>query len=376
MKFYIIAGEASGDLHGSNFIRALQRQDPTVNIRFWGGDRMKALAGEPVKHIKDLAFMGFIEVVANLRTILSNISFCKKDLLDYRPDALVLIDYPGFNMRMAEFAKKNGLVVHYYISPQIWAWKQNRVYKIKKYVDEMYCILPFESAFYAKFDCQVHYVGHPLVDAIQQFKATAQSAESFREKYELSTSKILALLPGSRLQEIKLKLPLMLEAAKQFPNHEILVAGAPNIPAEFYVGLAKNTRITLIPNQTYDILNHADIAMVTSGTATLETALFHVPQVVCYKGNPISIAIARRLIKVPFISLVNLIMNREIVKELIQGELTPAAITAELLPLADINSPQRANLLAAYDEIEDLLGAGGASEKLATLILNYKPTQA
>jgi len=337
---------------------------------------MKELAGEPVKHIKDLAFMGFVEVIANLRTILANISFCKKDILAYQPDALVLIDYPGFNMRMAEFAKKNGILVHYYISPQIWAWKQNRVYKIKKFVDEMYCILPFEEKFYAKFDCKVHYVGHPLVDAIQQFKATAQSPAAFRETFHLSESKILALLPGSRLQEIKLKLPIMLAAAKQFPNYEILVAGAPNIPAEFYINLAKGQAITIIPNRTYDILNQAYIAMVTSGTATLETALFKIPQVVCYKGNPISVSIARRLIKVPFISLVNLIMDREVVKELIQADLTPENISKELLLLADENSNERSALLAAYDQIETVLGDGGASEKLASLILNYSSKKA
>ena len=255
---------------------------------------MKEVAGEPVKHIKDLAFMGFVEVVANLRTILSNISFCKKDILDYAPDALVLIDYPGFNLRIAEFAKKQGIKVHYYISPQIWAWKQNRVHKIKRSVDQMYCILPFEQDFYKKFDMEVNYVGHPLVDAIQNFQKKAASTADFRAEFDLSDKKILALLPGSRVQEIKSKLPIMLEAAKHFNDMEILVGGAPNIPETLYQNLAGNVPIKVILNRTYDVLNQAHLAMVTSGTATLETALFKVPQVVCYKGNPISVAIARK----------------------------------------------------------------------------------
>jgi lipid-A-disaccharide synthase len=367
MKYYIIAGEASGDLHGSNLIKALQKESPEIDIRFWGGDLMSALAGEPVKHIKDLAFMGFIEVIANLRTILKNISFCKADILAYQPDALILIDYPGFNMRIAEFAKETKIPVHYYISPQIWAWKQNRVHKIKKFVDEMYCILPFEKDFYAKFGREVHYVGHPLVDAIQHFKKTATDPSSFRAEFGLSDKKLLALLPGSRLQEIKLKLPIMLEAAKRFTGMEIVVAGAPNIPEEYYRKLAKDISIKVISNRTYDILNQAHLGMVTSGTATLETALFKVPQVVCYKGNPISVMIARRLIKVPYISLVNLIMNKEVVKELIQKDLTTTAICDQL---SELNVGQkRDRLMHEYDSLEQLLGDGGASEKIAHLIL-------
>lgn len=369
MKYYVIAGEASGDLHGSNLLKALKSMDEEADFRFWGGDRMKGVAGEPVKHIKDLAFMGFVEVIANLRTILSNIKFCKTDILAYQPDALILIDYPGFNLRIAEFAKSNGIAVHYYISPQIWAWKQNRVHKIKRSVDQMYCILPFEKAFYAKFDMDVHYVGHPLVDAIQNFKQAAESPTDFRTKFDLTEQKILALLPGSRLQEIKTKLPVMLAAAAHFPDLQILVAGAPNIPEDFYLKLAGKTAIKIIPNRTYDILNQAHLAMVTSGTATLETALFKVPQVVCYKGNPISVAIARKLIKVDYISLVNLIMDKEVVKELIQAELTPENIIAELKPMQENDSAKRLELLNAYDALEELLGGGGASEKTATLLL-------
>lgn len=371
LKYYVIAGEASGDLHGSNFLAALFAQNPTTEIRFWGGDKMEAVVGKPVKHIKDLAFMGFVEVVANLRTILSNIKFCKNDILEFAPDALVLIDYPGFNLRIADFAKKNGIQVHYYISPQIWAWKQNRVHKIKRTVDQMYCILPFEKDFYKKFDVDVHYVGHPLVDAIQQFKTVADPPEKFRSDYGLSDKKILALLPGSRIQEIKTKLPIMLEAAKAFGEMEILVAGAPNIPEEFYQKLASDIEINVIPNRTYDVLNQAYMAMVTSGTATLETALFKVPQVVCYKGNPISVSIARKLIKVDYISLVNLIMDREVVRELIQKELTAKQIITDLSPLLDGDSAQRLELLAAYDELEKTLGGGGASEKIASLLLKH-----
>ena len=369
MKYYIITGEASGDLHGSNLLKALKAHDINAQIRFWGGDQMQAIAGTPVKHIKDLAFMGFVEVLANLRTILTNISFCKKDILDFAPDKLILIDYPGFNLRIADFATKNGIEVHYYISPQIWAWKQNRVHKIKRTVDQMYCILPFEQAFYKKFDMDVHYVGHPLVDAIQNFKETAVTSDQFQTEFALNGNKIMALLPGSRLQEIKIKLPIMLEAAKGFDQMEILIGGAPNIPEKFYLDLAGSVPIKVIPNRTYDLLNQAHLAMVTSGTATLETALFKVPQVVCYKGNTISVSIARKLIKVDYISLVNLIMDKEVVKELIQKDLTAENIKAVLLPMQDTDNEARKNLLSAYDELERILGGGGASEKTASLLV-------
>jgi lipid-A-disaccharide synthase len=279
------------------------------------------------------------------------------------------VDYPGFNLRIAEFAKKNGIRVHYYVSPQIWAWKQSRIHKIKRVVDHMYCILPFEKAFYQRFDMEVHYVGHPLVDAIKNFKATAINESDFRQNFNLSDRPILALLPGSRLQEIKAKLPIMLTASHAFKDMEILIAGAPNIPEKLYLDLANGLPIKVIPNRTYDLLNHAHLGIVTSGTATLETALFKVPQVVCYKGNPISIAIARRLIKVKYISLVNLIMDKEIVKELIQGDLTPAKINAELLPLRDSTNPKKIEMLHAYDQLEQMLGDGKASNEIASLII-------
>lgn len=369
MKFYIIAGEASGDLHAANLMKAMLEKDPQTSFRFWGGDRMASVAGAPVKHIRDLAFMGFIEVIANLKTILSNIKACKNDILNYKPDALILVDYPGFNLRIAEFAHTHDIQVHYYISPQVWAWKQNRVFKIKKVVDQMYCILPFEMAFYGKFKMDVHYVGHPLADAIQEFKATALNKDTFLKDNKLDSKKILAILPGSRRQEIKIKLPIMLSASKNFSDYQILIAGAPNIPAEFYLQIAGENKIKIIQNDTYNLLNNSDLAIVTSGTATLETALFKVPQVVCYKGSPISYQIAKRLIKVKYISLVNLIMDEPLVTELIQNDLTPANITREL-KLLEIPE-NRYPLIYAYNALEVKLGAGGASNRTASLILNY-----
>jgi len=367
MKLYFIAGEASGDLHASNLMKAMLKKNPEISFRFWGGDKMKAVAGEPVKHIRDLAFMGFIEVVSNIRTILSNIKFCKKDILEFKPDALVLIDYPGFNLRIAAFAKEHNIPVLYYISPQVWAWKQNRVYKIREIVSQMYCILPFEKEFYKKFNLDVHYVGHPLVDAIQEFRLTALTREDFLKKNQLTSSKILALLPGSRKQEIKIKLPVMLQAAQAFPDYQILIAGAPNMAEAFYKELAGKQKIHVLHNQTYDLLNNANLAMVTSGTATLETALFKVPEVVCYKGSSISYQIAKRLIKVKYISLVNLIMDKPVVTELIQHDLTPENIIAELRKL---ESSQQ-TLQADYDHLIEKSGGGGASEKTAQLMLDY-----
>ena len=367
MKIYIIAGEASGDLHGSNLMKALLRQNPSIDFRFWGGDKMTAIAGEPVKHIKDLAFMGFLEVILNLRTILKNIKICQSDVEKFKPDALVLIDYPGFNLRIAEFAKARNIKVLYYVSPQIWAWKEKRGFKIKRIVDELYCILPFEKEFYKRFDMDVHYVGHPLVDAIMEYKTNAISQQDFITACDLDERPILALLPGSRKQEIKIKLPIMLEAAKKYTDHQIVVAGAPNLSAKFYLEIAGNQTIQLIANRTYDILNNAHIAMVTSGTATLETALFNVPQVVCYKGSAISYQIAKRLVKIDYISLVNLILNREAVKELIQNELTVKAIQHEMDLL--IEGAPREKMLSDYKEIENILGGGGASDKVASLIL-------
>ncbi|MBI3133710.1 MAG: lipid-A-disaccharide synthase [Bacteroidetes bacterium] len=371
MKFYIIAGEASGDLHASNLMKAMLGNDAQTTFRFWGGDRMAAVAGAPAKHIRDLAFMGFLEVVTNLRTILANIRFCKNDILEFKPDALILVDYPGFNLRIAEFAAEHHIPVLYYISPQVWAWKQNRVFKIRRIVDQMYCILPFEKDFYKKFDMDVHYVGHPLVDAIQQFRAKALSRNDFLSVNKLDSKKILALLPGSRKQEIKIKLPVMLKAAESFENYQVLIAGAPNMPQEFYQQLAGKQPIHVLHGQTYDLLNNANLAMVTSGTATLETALFKVPEVVCYKGSAVSYQIARRLIKVKYISLVNLIMDKLVVKELIQHAMTAPQIVTELKSLEDPQHQKSVELKTNYAILEEKLGGGGASKKVADLIFDY-----
>jgi lipid-A-disaccharide synthase len=369
MKVYVIAGEASGDLHGSNLMRAMLEQEPSVQFRFWGGDHMTEVAGKPVKHIRELAFMGFVEVVMNLRTILGNIRQCKKDIAQFQPDAIILIDYPGFNLRIAEWAHAQGIKVLYYISPQIWAWKQNRVHKIKQVVDRMYCILPFEQAFYAKFGVEVDFVGHPLIDAIEAYRIGRFDKEKFLKESGLDERPIIALLPGSRKQEISIKLPIMLEAADRFSDdYQIVVAEAPSLSLNFYTPLLKGRKVVVVQNKTYDLLSTASAAMVTSGTATLETALFKVPEVVCYKGSAISYQIARRLIKVPYISLVNLIMNREVVKELIQHECNAVSITEEMQRILP-GGAGRETMLNEYDRLIETLGGSGASAKTANLML-------
>lgn len=368
-KIYIIAGEASGDLHGSNLMKALLVENAELDFRFWGGDRMAAQGGECVKHIRELAFMGFVEVLMNLRTILRNIDFCKKDIETFQPDALVLIDYPGFNLRIAEWAKEQGIPVHYYISPQVWAWKENRVKKIKAFVDHMYVILPFEQDFYAKHEMQVEFVGHPLIDAIEQFRTNeSESIASFKNRYGIDESKkIIALLPGSRTQEIKKKLPLMLKAAKALQaDYQIVIAGAPTRDQSFYKQF--DPLAVISENETYALLSNASFALVTSGTATLETALFRVPEVVCYKGSTISYWIARSLVKIKYISLVNLIMDREVVKELIQQDCTVEKIQQELKSLIEDDS-YRSAMLADFDQLISLLGEGGASQKVARYLL-------
>jgi len=368
MKLYVIAGEASGDLHGSNLMRALLVQDEHVEFRFWGGDQMAQVAGIPRKHIQELAFMGFIEVLMNLPTILQNIKFCKKDILEFQPDALILIDYPGFNLRIAKWAKANNIKVLYYISPQIWAWKQNRGHLIREVVDEMYCILPFEQDFYKKFQVDAHFVGHPLIDAIRNFKALQFDKDQFLETNKLDARPILALLPGSRNQEIKIKLPLMLEAASQFAqDYQIVIGAAPNKSPEFYANFIQNQPVKVVFGETYNLLSSAHFALVTSGTATLETALFEVPQVVCYKGSWISYQIARRLIQVKYISLVNLIMDQEIVTELIQATCTPKNMVDELHKIETGND--REKMKNSYKSLISMLGGEGASERTAKHML-------
>jgi lipid-A-disaccharide synthase len=366
-RLYIIAGEASGDLHGSNLLAALKEINPVIETRCWGGDLMKKEGATIVKHISELAFMGFVEVLFNLRTILKNIEFCKKDILEFKPDILVLIDYPGFNLRIAEWAKNNNIIVHYYISPQVWAWKQSRVKIIKRSVDKMYTILPFENSFYEKFNYSTEYVGHPLLDEIEKHAQYSIDKIEFLSRNNLSDLPIIALLPGSRKQEIHVKLPIMLAAVKDLKTHQIVIAGAPNQSLDMYHAF-ESLGVTIIFGQTYNLLRFSELAVVTSGTATLETALFSVPQVVCYKGSWISYFIARTLIKIKYISLVNLIMDKMVVKELIQQDCTAANIRQEIELLIGNNS-YRNEMIANYREMRLILGQGGASKKVAQSLL-------
>ncbi|MDC8003031.1 lipid-A-disaccharide synthase [Aureisphaera galaxeae] len=367
MKYYIIAGEASGDLHGANLMAALKAKDADADFRFWGGDLMAEQAGTPVKHYRELAFMGFVEVLKNLRTILRNISFCKKDIEAFQPDAIIFIDYPGFNLRIAKWAKKKGFKTLYYISPQIWAWKEGRIKAIKRDVDEMYVILPFEKDFYEKkHNYPVHFVGHPLIDAIS--KREQVDPEVFRKEHRLDERPIIALLPGSRKQEISKMLKVMLSVTQDFPDYQFVIAGAPSQEMEFYKQFTQDSNATFIPNKTYDLLSLSTAALVTSGTATLETGLYKVPQVVCYKGNRISYEIAKRIIKLKYISLVNLILDKPAVKELIQTEFNTKQLKEELSKILD--DYHRAVLFLDYYDLENNLGGKGASEKTAGLIVN------
>jgi lipid-A-disaccharide synthase len=366
MKYYIIAGEASGDLHGSNLMKALYKEDPKADIRCWGGDLMQNVGGIQVKHYRELAFMGFIEVIFNLKTILNNIKICKKDILEFQPDVLVFIDYPGFNLRIAKWAKELGMRTHYYISPQIWAWKENRITAIKRDVDKMYVILPFEKNFYEdKHQYPVAFVGHPLIDAIHNQPTT--DATVFRKENQLNDKPIIAILPGSRKQEITKMLSVMLSVVTDFPDYQFVIAGAPSQEFSFYESFISNENIKFISNKTYDLLRNATAALVTSGTATLETALFKVPEVVCYKGSWVSYQIAKRIITLQYISLVNLIMDEEVVTELIQEDCTTKRIREELKKILEPN--HRKNILSQYTLLEEKLGGLGASEKTAKLIV-------
>ncbi len=363
MNYYIIAGEASGDLHASNLMKELKVLDANAHFRCWGGDLMKAQGAELVKHYKELAFMGFTEVLMNLRTILNNIDICKKDILQHKPDVLILVDYPGFNLRIAEFAKAYNIKVFYYISPQIWAWKQSRVHKIKRVVDKMFVILPFEKEFYKRFDMDVDFVGHPLLDAVSNYASQSNTLSA------TSNKPIIALLPGSRKQEIATMLPLMLAMKKQYIDYQFIIAGAPSQTKEYYQTFIADADVKIVFNETYQLLQKAEAALVTSGTATLETALFNVPEVVCYKGGAISYAIAKQLVKVKYISLVNLIMDKEIVTELIQNELNETNLKTELDKL--LNPFPRNIMLNNYVELRAKLGGAGASKKAAALMVKY-----
>lgn len=365
MKYYIIAGEASGDLHASNLMRALKQTDSEAQFRYWGGDLMQKQGGALVKHYRELAFMGFAEVISNLRTILKNIKFCKQDITQYDPDVIIYVDYPGFNLRIAKWAKAKAYKNHYYISPQIWAWKENRIKKIKQDIDEMYVILPFEKEFYEKkHSFPVHYVGHPLLDAIQNRPVT--DPKQYRKIHGLDNRPIIALLPGSRKQEIEKMLTLMLSISNEYKDYQFVIAGAPSQDSEFYQKFIKKTNVSLLMNKTYDLLSISYAALVTSGTATLETALFKVPEVVCYKGSFISYHIAKQVINLDYISLVNLIMDKEVVKELIQNDFNTNKLREELNKI--LTATYRKKIFEAYYELEKKLGGNGASKKTAELI--------
>ncbi len=366
MKYYLISGEASGDLHGANLMKSLKLEDDHAEFRYFGGDLMKKHGGTLVKHYSEMAFMGFVEVLANIGTIFKNLEKAKTDILQFKPDALILIDFPGFNLKIASFAKKHEIKVLYYISPKVWAWNQKRVLKIKKVVDRMYCILPFEVDFYKSWGMDVDYVGNPLMDAIEANHAD----EQFKAHHNLGLKPIVALLPGSRRQELNKVLPEMLAVAERFPEYQFVIAGAPAFKAEDYNSYFMGKTFPVIFNNTYSLLTSSRAALVTSGTATLETALLKIPQVVLYKGNSISVAIARMLVKIKFISLVNLIMDEEVVKELIQEDCNPSKISEELdLVLHD--ALYRTKMLINYDELGEKVGDSGASARTAKLMIGY-----
>lgn len=373
MKFYIIAGEASGDLHASNLVAEIKKKDKKAEFRGFGGDLMKAQGVELVKHYRTMAYMGFVEVAVNLRKILGNIAQCKKDILEYQPDVVVLVDYPGFNLRIADFAHKKGFKVYYYISPQVWAWKRRRVQKIKKSVDKMLVILPFEEEFYKRYGVDVTFVGNPLLDELAKV-GTGNRSIFLRRNSLGERREIIAMLPGSRRQEVKRTLPVMLKAASHFPDYQFVIAGVSSLDKSLYKDIMGNSDVFFVENQTYDLLLNSSAALVTSGTATLETALLSVPEVVCYKATNFSYRLAKWMIKVKFISLVNLIMDREVVKELIQGDLNEDNLVKELDQLLHNGKRQR-RLLEDYEELKDKLGNVGASEKAAEVIVESLKTK-
>lgn len=360
MKYYIVAGEASGDLHGSNLMKEIKSQDSKAEFRFFGGDLMKAVGGELVNHYKDTAFMGFIPVILNLRTILRNIKNCQEDVLKFNPDVLILIDYPGFNLKIAKFAHENGLKVHYYISPKIWAWKERRIKDIKAYVHKMITILPFETEFYKGHGMEVDYVGNPLFDQISNFKNTESKIESEKP--------ILAVLPGSRKMELERMLPTMAKAAKLMEDkYAIFIAATPDFEVDFYKGLIGDLNAKFVVGETYKLLNSASLGIITSGTATLEASIFKVPHVLCYHGPALIVALARKFVKVKFLGLANLILDREITKELIQEDMTPKKIQAELEVFETEEGGKKMN--DDFDELLSKLGTEGASKLAAEVII-------
>lgn len=364
MKLYIISGEASGDLHASNLLKALKARQSNIQCKAWGGEQLELAGAELVKHYKDLAFMGFLEVAMNIRTILNNIKFCKNDILEYKPDALILVDYPGFNLRIAEWAKSHGIKVFYYISPQIWAWKSSRVHKIAKSTDCVFTILPFEKPFYQKHGYDAEFVGHPLLDVVDNYES-----EPLKESFD---KKIIALLPGSRKQEISKILPKMLKVLESYDEYNFVIAAAPAQTLDYYKQfipqrLFEENRLSIVQGQTYSLLKRAHIALVASGTATLETALFNVPQIVCYETSTFSYEIAKRLVKIKYISLVNLIVDKKIVTELIQKDFNTENLNKEIQYI--LSEDGRKYMLNEYKHLREKLGNAGASDKTAKKIL-------
>ncbi len=368
MKYYVIAGEASGDLHASNLMRALKTIDKEAIFKGWGGDLMRKQGLHLVKHYKETAYMGFVEVIKNIRTILKNIQYCKKDILNFNPDVVILVDYPGFNLRIAKFTHTHKIKTFYYISPQIWAWKQSRIRQIKRDIDRMFVILPFEKQFYEKFNMVVDFVGHPLLDAFEQKNFISRI--DFLEKNNLADKPIIALLPGSRKMELEKILPPMVKTSSHFPNYQFVIAGVNSLSHDDYRKHAPLNNIPIVWEQTYDLLSHSEAALVKSGTSTLETALIGTPEIVCYKGNYLSYLIAKRLIKVPYISLVNLIAEKKVVNELIQNDLTPKNINQELKKIL-FNASYRDEMLENLNKIKELLKGRGASNRAAQLMYSY-----
>jgi lipid-A-disaccharide synthase len=364
VKYFIIAGEASGDLHGSHLIRSIKQQDPSAEFRFWGGDNMKAEAEGLLVHYKDVTIMGFIEVILNLRTILGNIDRCKQQIAAFTPDVVILIDYPGFNLRIAEYCKQAGIKTAYYIAPKVWAWKENRAKKLEQFVDKLLLIFPFEVSYFKKWNVRSSFVGNPLLDAIATFRPTTD----FRAIHKLDNRLIIALMPGSRKQEISKILPAMIEATASYQEYQLVIAGAPGMDPSFYTPYL-NERVSIVFNETYDLLHQSTAAIVCSGTATLETALFNIPQVCGYIANPVSYAIAKLLVKIRYISLVNLNLDRECITELIQNDFSVENLHKEL----DMILPGGANrtkMLADYAELAALLGGPGASSRAAKEIIS------
>ncbi|MGQ9846071.1 MAG: lipid-A-disaccharide synthase [Bacteroidales bacterium] len=369
MKYYLICGETSGDIHAANLVKGLKRYDNQAQIRAWGGDSLIAQGVEVVKHIRDLSFMGLVEVLLNLKTIKRNFKFAYNDILAYSPDVLILVDFPGFNLRLAKWAKKKGIKVFYYISPTVWAWHQSRVSYVRDYVDKMFVILPFEKDFYKRFNIDVDYEGHPIMDALAPAMEKAESRAEFCARHQLDEKPMIAILPGSRKQELIKILKIMTSVAGDFKDYNFVVAGLSFLPKELYADALKTPNVRVIFDDTYALLHHVEAAIVKSGTATLETALFNVPQVVCYKTNRLTFAIGKRLVKVKYVSLVNLILEKESVKELLQDNLNYQNIKSELKKLLDPNYKEA--ILKDYEKLKKLIGEKGASDRVAAKMINY-----